>query len=453
MKSRNNKTPDMEIEKAKDYLLDSQKNIERLRRGKKPKRKIRFIISENKFFVFILASLVIFSAMIPLFIPNPPPVIADPFQNTVDATIYTINSNFTNDNSLPFNSHVETTPSSKLIILSSLAHSLLKQTDFVPINPDLFVRINYIEAIIENDSFVEYTNSSEVLSIDYQFLGIYSLLQAYHSTQGFEIALDLQDVYSTITKSLNKYYSEDLEMMLLPGSNVSYLIDQVISMFTIATFSIITEVGSIGELSIDSTLQNLLYSITENFYNETTDRFYHKFDLTTNTSSDPASVEELVFLDLGLSKSDKRFPYEFDYTFFSPYSIHQKISNEFVDDDWLVHNSSTADTNLLIKNQALFTLCSYMLRLSNVGDELLNATIEHFLTDDGFINSFTEQEITCESCLYGLIAIACEKWSSVQNIRENEALPSPTVDSSYPYLISLILIIFVLIRKRRKKKF
>lgn len=451
MKPRNNKTPDKEIEKAKDYLLDSKKNIERLKSGKKPRRKLRFIIDENRFIVFLITALIVFSAFIPLFIPKPPPIIADPMQDTVNDTIYLINSNFTNDNSFPFNSHTETTPSSELILLFSLANSFLKQTNFVPISNDLFVRIQNIEYILENDSFVEYSNSSEILTIDKQFLGIYTLLQANHATKGTEYSMELQDVYSVLTYTLNEYYSEDLEMMVKPRSNKSYLIDQAVSMFTIATFSLVTEVDFISGFSLLSILQNLIYSITENFYNTSTNRFYHEFDLTTNTSTTSANVESLIFLDLGLSKSERRFPYDIEFTYFTPYSLHQDIVNERVDDDWIVHNYLSFDSNISLKNQALFTLCSYLLRLNNVGDELLNATLEQFIFDEGFIENFSLQEVTCESCLYGLIAIASEKWTAMQNDREGSYIK--TEDSLYPLIIIPLLIVTVLFRKRRKKRF
>ncbi|MHA1953244.1 MAG: hypothetical protein ACW96U_04800, partial [Candidatus Heimdallarchaeaceae archaeon] len=444
-----NKTSDIEIEKAKDYLLDSKKNIERLKSGKKPKRKLKFIINENRFLVFLISTLIVFSAFTPLFIPKPPPIIIDPFQDAVDATVYLIDSNFTNDNSLPFNSHTETTPTSELIILSSLANSFLKQTNFVSTTDNLLVKIQNIENILDNDSFVEYTNSSEILPIDKQFLGLYALLQANHATKGTEFSMELQNVYSVLTKTLNEYYSEDLEMMVKKGSNRSYLIDQAMSMFTIATFSLVTEVDFISGFSLFGILQNLIYSITENFYNSSTDRFYHEFDLTTNTSSTAANVETLIFLDLGLSKSDRRYPYEINFTYFTPYGLHQDIVSMKVDDDWIVHNYFIFDSNILLKNQALFTLCSYLLKLNNVGDELLNATLEEFITDEGFIENFSAQEVTCESCLYGLIAITSDKWAYIQNNREIIEVPE---QSLYPHLIVSLLIVIVLIRKRRKKK-
>jgi hypothetical protein len=457
MKSRNKKTSDIEIEKAKDYLLDSKKNIERLKKGKKPRRKIKHLISEHKFLTFLIVALIIFLAFTPLLVPKPPPVIVDPFEDAVNTALETIESNFTDQNNLPFQSETETIPSSELIILSSLTNSFLKQTDKVSNNPELFQRISNLDYIIKNDSFIRYDQSNELLPISFQFLGIYTQLQAYHSTQGLEIAMDLQEVYSLVIKSINDYYhhSEDFGMMRLPSSNVTYLIDQAMAMFTIATFSIISNVEYIGGFGIYRILDNLRNTITENFYNVTTESFYHKFDSTTNTSSGAASIEDLIFLNLGLSKSDKRFPYEFYSVFFSPYSIHQKIMNEFVDSNWKVHNSSIADNNLLIKNHALFMLCSYLLRLNSVGDEIRNATMKVFLTFKGFANNNLNQEITCESCLYGLISIVCEEWSLIQNRREDVALPTPTPteDAYYPFLISLILIAFIITWIRRKRRF
>ncbi|MCK5410258.1 MAG: hypothetical protein KAJ30_08330, partial [Candidatus Heimdallarchaeota archaeon] len=105
---------------------------------------------------------------------------------------------------------------------------------------------------------------------------------------------------------------------------------------------------------------------------------------------------------------------------------------------------NASDEEVYIKNQAYFTLVSYLMNLGNVGIEVKNKITENFSLNKGFIEKIGEEDITCESCLYGLVALASKNWSIIENEQEmfdaqTQAASSPTLIFITPFMMALII--------------
>jgi hypothetical protein len=452
MKKSKKVSADEEIEKVKDYLLDSKKNIQRMKEGKKARRKVKFIILDNKILFIFLATIIVFSAFTPLFIPRSPEVVADPLQEAVNTTLDLISSNFTNSEGFPIYALAETEPTSELIILSSLTNSMLKQSGYIGSKRSINERIQQVSGIILDDTFREFENNSNYLAIEYQFLGLYSLMQAHYSNKETTHSIELSSIYSLAEELITKYFSFEKEVFMENNKDTVYLIDQAMAIWGISTFSLLTDTEIIGGYNLFLIIQDILESISSYFFDIYNNTYYKQYDFTTNSSSEIAGTNELIFLSLALSRVETRY-WENFYFPRSSYSVHQKIINEYVDTDWLVHENNITDNEVKIRNQAFFTLLSFMMRLGNVGGEVRNATTEEFLIENGFSISLDDAQITCESCFYGLISIASEKWSSIENTREEQDIPAPTDAMNYAfYIVGLVVFVLVIRYTKRKRK-
>jgi len=240
------------------------------------------------------------------------------------------------------------------------------------------------------------------------------------------------------------------------NTDTIYLIDQAMAIWCISTFSLLTDSEIIGGYNLFLIIQDMLESISNYFFDIYTNTYYEEYDFTSNSSLQIAGTNELIFLSLALTRVETRY-WESFYFPRSSYSVHQKIINEYVDTDWLVHENNITDNEVKIKNQAFFAILSFMMRLGNVGGEVRNATTDEFLNENGFSIELDDTQITCESCFYGLIAIASEIWSSIENTREEQEvpIPEPTEAANYVfYMVSLLVIVFLIrsVRKKRKLK-
>ncbi|MEE9409441.1 MAG: hypothetical protein V3V41_00755, partial [Candidatus Heimdallarchaeota archaeon] len=196
-----------EIEKARDYLKEAKKNIKRLEEGKKVKRKIRFFVSENKPLALFILCIIVLTALIPVFIPNPPPGVNNTLQETVDTTFELITTNFTTPSGYPRQEKTGLHTSSELIILSTLANSLLKQTEYAEAQTRVHEKIEQINLIISNNTFRDYYNETRILPIFYQFLGVYTYIQGYYVNVGTNYPLSMWIAESYLERMIGDYYS------------------------------------------------------------------------------------------------------------------------------------------------------------------------------------------------------------------------------------------------------
>ncbi len=212
-----------EIKKAREYLKESQKNLARLKSGKGVKRKFHFLLQENKVLVILLSLMLISSIVLPVVFLIPDPIIRDPMQESVDTTINLILTNFTDGSGLPILNETLQTPSSELLILSSLAYALISQAGFEHDQADFQSKISQIINTLENDTFVTYNNRSEPLSIFYQFLGIYTLLQSKITLPSSSEVISSTMIQNILVKTLESYLSNERYLIIQPISNSGYL--------------------------------------------------------------------------------------------------------------------------------------------------------------------------------------------------------------------------------------
>jgi hypothetical protein len=435
-----------EIKKAREYLEESQKNLARLKSGKGVRRKFRFMLKENKILVILLSLLLILSIVLPVVFLRPDPIIRDPMQEHVDTTLNLILTNFTDNTGLPIINETLQTPSSELLILSSLTYALIAQAGFEHDQDDFQIRISQIINTLENDTFVTYENRSEPLPIFYQYLGIYALLQSRFILEESSDIISSAMIQSVLVKTLDSYLSQEKWLIIQPISNSSYLINQAMAIWVLATYRLLTGNSWVTGYYFEGVIQAILDSVSEFFYNSTTTILYQEYDHSVNESRNQAEVEDRIFLTVALSKAERLSTY-FEI---SSYNVHQQIINNFVDDEWFVHATNASDEEVYIKNQAFFILVSYLMNLGNVGSEVQNKITEDFSMNKGFIEKIGEEDITCESCLYGLVALASKNWSVIENEREHVNVTTPA--SSSPSIMLLTPFMMVLIIKAWRRK-
>ncbi|MHA1550762.1 MAG: hypothetical protein ACTSQC_02330 [Candidatus Heimdallarchaeaceae archaeon] len=435
-----------EIEKAREYLKDSQKNLDRLKSGKGVKRKFRFLLQENKILVILLSILLILSIVLPVVFLRPDQIIRDPMQEHVDTTLNLILTNFTDNTGLPIINETLQTPSSELLILSSLTYSLIAQAGFEYDQEDFQTKISQIINALENDTFVTYDNRSEPLPIFYQFLGIYTLLQSHLILEASSEIISSAMIQNVLVKTLDSYLSDEKFLIIQQIGNSSYLIDQALAIWVIATYKLLTGNSWVHGYNFDDLIQGLLDVVSELFFNSTSSMLYQEYDHSMNESRNYAVVEDLIFFTVALSRAERLYGH---FGRSSSY-FHQQIINNFVDTEWFVHSINASDEEVYIKNQAYFTMVSYLMNLGNVGIEVKNKITENFSLNKGFIEKIGEEDITCESCLYGLVALASKNWSIIEN--ELELFDAQTQAASSPILIFITPFMMALIIKVWRRK-
>ncbi len=444
--SRNEEFQKEELQKIQNYLQDSRTNIERLKQGKKPKRKLRFFIKEHQR-LFLLISFLLVTTPFLAFINNNPVEIIHPYNDTIVDTIDMIGTNFTTTSGFPVYEMISENTSSELIILNSLTNSMLIESEFVSKEESVLQSIDYLFQIIENDTFRDYNNRTKQMPVFYQFLGIYTLLQAYYALKETSYEFSFNNISKVINSTLNnfiKYSIWPFFYVVSEGTNTTYLAEQAVAITALTTYLLMTDDQDVYDWDLKEVTENMMDRIESRFYIPSTQLFYHQYDHDTYTSSGLSTSQDLMFTSLGLSRMEKYFA---GSSFpISSSLIHQKVITELVDMNWLVHETDKIDATILIENQAYFSLVSYLLNLKYVGTEIENATTTHFYTEEGFIADKIASKVTAESCLYGLLTIIAGDWSIVQNSKEIYVEPRPYPTSTeYPTESSSINILFVLV--------
>jgi len=450
-----------ELQKIQNYLKDSQKNIERMKLGKKPRRKFRFIVKENKLFFTMISLLLISSPFFSLIQNQAPPEIIYPYSDAIANTLDTLDTNFTTEAGFPVHETVSENTSSELIILSSLVNSMLIECDLLAKEEYVLQRISYIFQIIENGTFRDINDNNTKLPVFYQLIGIYTLLQSYYVLHNTFYAFDFnfinQVINSTLTDFL-RYNTWPYFYVMSEGTNTTILADQSLAIAVLTTYMLLTGAHEVFEWDLKIVTESLVDRIESRFYITLSKSFYHQYEIDTYTASGLSTCQDLVFASFGLSRMEK---YSASHSFpVSSSYVHQKVINELVDLDWLVHETDRIDSIILIENQAYFSMISYLLNLKNVGVEIQNATATYFYMADGFIADKMYSTITAESCLYGLLTILVSDWGTIQNGREynSEPRPTPTETGSEPaadinFATVLLTLLAVIVMRRLTFRF
>ena len=451
MTNRKETKTEGEMEKVRDYLLDSKKNIERLKKGKKPRRKLRFLIVEHKFLFTVISILVIVSPFIPLMLPGRSSIITPPNFESVEVTVNLIDANFTDQNGYPVYEKTASNTSSELIILSSLTNSLLLQAGYLPSTNEVLGKISIILEILKNGAFREIENLLENLNLTSQIIGIYALIQAYYALKDTNSTFSSNVINEAFSSLINQFYFEPLNMFIQPYSNSSYLIDQALGLWLLTTYQLLFQQNYCYGMCASDYIQPILSSINIHLVNASTNEIYSEYNLTSSEASQTASALDLMYLAVGLSRAEK-LRYDHYYFYYSSYYMHQRVISNFIDEEWLVHETDRTDDLLILKNQAYFSLISYLMNLENVGSEVVNATALNYIFGDGFYENLTDKEITIESCLYGLIIFSSQEWAPIENLREY--VEEPTHSSFAGLIWSILATIFLVytVNRRTKRK-
>ncbi len=443
-----------ELEKIRDYLQDSKKNIDRLKKGKKPRRKLRFVIAEHKFAFTLLSLMLMTTPFIPLMLPGePPPIYQPPNYESVELTVGLIDSNFTDQDGYPVYEKTEANTSSELIILSSLTNSMLLQAGYLPENEEIYSKISLIQDILINRTFRDVENLDENLTITEQIIGLYTLVQAYFSLQGTNHSFSSSIIGAAYATLINNYFDYNEKLLFQPTTNSSYFIDQALVVWLLTTYQLVFDEDYIYHTvyPADYYVDYLLDSIFLNFVNYTNNIFYSEYNVTSGEKAVVANSLDLSFLSVGLSRIEKLRHY---YFYYSSYYVHQKVVNDFIDENWIVHETYKSDDIRVLKNQAYFALSSYLMSLNTLGSELVNSTKLNYLAGDGFYQDLTDYKITAESCLYGLLIFASNEWSKIQIEREyRDDIPTEyTYPSLFWSLLATLFLAIVVHRKTKKRK-
>ncbi|MHA1260213.1 MAG: hypothetical protein ACTSRO_11325 [Candidatus Heimdallarchaeaceae archaeon] len=364
-----------------------------------------------------------------------------------------LETNFSNNEGYPITTQLASNTSSELIILSSLVYSMLNQTGYLNEEKSVLDKQLLIERTIFNKSFVDFYNNSEKLTISSQVLGLYSLLQVYFATKSITASIDLFFILEILNKFLENYYSPKLQMIIPQTSNISFFEDQALTVWFLATLKLVSGTINVYEYHTVSIIQNLLDSISTYFFNSTTSMFHSSYNCSSGESFGEVTVEELIYFCIALSRIEKFY---YDYIYFprSSLNIHQKIVSDYLDKNWVLHTNNKSDSEMKIKNQAYLGLISYLMNLDTIGENIRNSTILNFLKEEGFSEKVLSEDITCESNLYGLMTVLSEKWSGIQNERENYEY-GPSAQSRIGveiYLSFMLVVIMSKLRKKGKKK-
>ena len=422
-----------EMVKFQSYLEDSKKNMERMKKGKKPRRKLKYFLIERKFTVAIILLLITTSPFL-LFLRNQPVDTHYPYRDTITNTLNILESNFTLENGFPVLEKISENTSSELIILYSLTNSLLTECELITKDDNNLQKIAYIFEIIENDTFRNYEEKTIKLPVFYQFLGIYSLYQAYYVLLGTSYQFSFNIITNVINTTVNeflRYTSWPYLYAVSEGTNTSYLVDQAFALSVLTTYMLISGYKEIYDWDLEEITEAMLDRIENRFYISSSQTFYHQYDIITYVGSGLSNSKDLMFTSYCLSRMEK---YLANYSFpISSYNVHQNVITELVDSNWLVHENDRTDASILIENQAYFSLISSLLNLNNVGTEVKNATVTYMYSSLGFVAEEVSSDVTAESCLYGLLTVMAEDWGPIQNSREYYTQPRPTPSpTEYP---------------------
>ncbi|UJG41736.1 MAG: hypothetical protein K9W45_04540 [Candidatus Heimdallarchaeum aukensis] len=452
MKGEKEKVKD--LKKVQSYLKDSKKNLLLLKRGKKPRRKLKFLIKDHLFFTILFLVLIVGATTIPLLIKEKTDdKIEQPEEKKVKETLTLLSTNFTDSEGIPINELGNYTESSKLIILSTLSFSMLYLAGFNITIEQLSLQKDNILSILNDGSFVQFNNNSQKLSIFYQFLGLYALIQLLYATKNTEIGFSIDILFNSLNKQLREYYNKENRLFIDKNATEAFLVDQSLALWVIAITILYFNVESIFEFYLPDIIQDVLYSLNQDYRNATTNKIVSSI---SNKTKEPIQLEvtsfDLLILVAALSRVNLLYDYFFDNDL-SSINLFENIINQYTDEKLIVYEKRFLNGHLLIRNQCFFTLTSYLLHLTVTGNQSLNVVTTNYWKDNkGFIEEINANKFSAEANYYGLITLASPEWSKGEYFYIQDNYKGNAVTSRADVLtIFVSLVIVFIINKRRKR--
>ncbi|MHA1400667.1 MAG: hypothetical protein ACTSQE_09995 [Candidatus Heimdallarchaeaceae archaeon] len=456
MKKQNNVDQTRELERARNYLLESKLSIERLKKGKKVRRKVKFVLKDNIILLSFTLVLLLAGVITPIMLISPPEQpSADPFAEKVNKTLELLESNFTDAEGLPYNEKGNYSETSYLIILSTLSHAMLYYGAFNISIEQVNEQKEKLVSILVNDTFRDITDKNRNLSLFNQFLGLYSLIQTYYILKSTDYAFGFEVMLNTMDGILKTFYSSERRVLIAPNGTEAYLDDQSIGLWTIVTLMLLSNIYSIYNYNLRFVAQDILNRLNDDFYNPSSNVFYHTYNLNTSEGYDECNSLDLTLLALAISRVNLIENYNFE-NYLSSIYIFEDMINDFTDSNLVIYMDKYASGRVLIRNQCFLTLASYLMRLPTTGNQSRTIIKEMFGKGEGFYEDLEYEKVTAESNYFGLIGLASPEWS--KNEHENEVeYQYDVVETNYKLLWVVIIMTLSLVqlrvskRKRREK--
>ncbi len=475
-------TENKQTQNMKMYLLEAQENMKRLKKGRKPKRRLKHKLMDHKKIItfgivaliitsFIFVPIVAINNLIGINEDNPidednginedNPIDEDNgtndnknLENILEANKIknSVESKFMTEDYLPLEDLTYNKTSSSLIFLNALVHSLLVQIHRNmndTILEEDYHKINHIFDTIVNQSFVSYYNNSIPIGIFEQFFGLYTLLQVYYALEDTVYEFSFGVIDNLTCSIVNEYYNNSLWAFMTTNSTSIKLEDQAIAIFTLSSILLTGKISSNKDFYahvIDYTSR----MIDICYYNTTTKLYAEEYFFINQTTKGKLPAKSLIFLALA---SDKVLKVDY-YLYFSASSssLHQHLINNYMK-DWLVYEQLDKKGAIIISNQALFIFLSTLLELTTVANETLAALVKYFSVDEGYSITTTNSTITCESSLYSMLAFISYDWRQIEKERE---ITLHYEDRATSYIMTSIvmsmLTLTIFLRKRRKNR-
>ncbi|MHA1865677.1 MAG: hypothetical protein ACTSVB_09075 [Candidatus Heimdallarchaeaceae archaeon] len=444
-----------DLHKIQSYLKDSKKNLLLMKKGKKPRRKLKFLIKDHLFLTILFIILIVGAIITPFLIQERNSNIKEkPEEKKVNETLSILTANFTDSEGIPISETANYTESSKLIILSTLSLSMLHLAGFNITLEQLSLQKKNILTIIKDDSFVQLNNNSQKISIFDQFLGLYSLIQLKYATEDTEMSFNIDILFNCIKKQISDYYDEKEKLFIDEGSTEALLIDQALALWVIATTMLYFNVERIDRYDLPEIIQEVLLSINQDYKNSTTNSIASSINYKTK---EPIKEEVSSFDLLVLISAISRINLLYDYVFeneLSSVSLFEKTINQYTDEQIIVYENRFLNGSLLIRNQCFFTLAAYLLHLTITGNQSLNIIITKYWKDEvGFIEDMKLKNISAKANYYGLISLACPEWSKGEYFYIQDNYKANVTTSRADVLMIFVpFVITFIINKRRKRR-
>ena len=203
---------------------------------------------------------------------------------------------------------------------------------------------------------------------------------------------------------------------------------------------------------------NLIYILTElanslflYYYLYPNDICHYIYDIANNVTLGVGDSYDRTLLVLALSRIERLNI--FVNSSVSSYYIHQRITNTYVDDNWVI-NKAEHNNIEQIGIQALFTMTSFLMNLNTVAEESLNVILKYYAVyKKGFVTNVGGSSISSISCLYGAIAITSKRWGHHQRTAEHPYFVETkgAILGLLPIVIGVVLLTLITKRKLMKK--
>ena len=112
-------------------------------------------------------------------------------------------------------------------------------------------------------------------------------------------------IQNVLVKTLDSYLSTENWLLVRQIGNSSFLIDQALAIWVLATYKLLTGNSWVHGYYFDELIQGLLDVVSEFFFNSTYAMLYQEYDHSVNESRNYAQVEDLIFFTVALSRAER----------------------------------------------------------------------------------------------------------------------------------------------------